>query len=223
MKSLLDGINQCVPAADGWQDSESSMQIDLLARCAQHVGEHPELMLLHSIPNGDWRGVRTAVKIKAEGQLSGMPDLCLPAPRCHFGALYVELKKKDRKPSPAQVEVMNLLHLAGNKVVLTNSIHVALRSILEYIQLPPPIDTIAAACENYSLTKFILDDGREAYEAFAWINGNKAGKYLTHSQEPMASMLYRALQNFPTDADGWRPEIQCLASESKISGVRGNP
>ena len=47
---------------------------------------------IFAIPNGGARNVVTAAKLKAEGVLAGVPDLCVPMARCGFHGLYIELK-----------------------------------------------------------------------------------------------------------------------------------
>ena len=55
---------------------------------------HPELRLLHAIPNGGNRNIVTAKKLKAEGVKPGVPDLCLPVPIVQYAGLYIELKRR---------------------------------------------------------------------------------------------------------------------------------
>lgn len=54
----------------------------------------PALRLLHAIPNGGKRDIRTAAMLKAEGVKPGVPDICLPVPRGIFHGLYIELKRR---------------------------------------------------------------------------------------------------------------------------------
>ncbi|MGH9837274.1 MAG: hypothetical protein ACREEM_00645 [Blastocatellia bacterium] len=47
---------------------------------------YPVLKLLYAVPNGGDRNLYVARKLKAEGVMAGVADLCLPAARrgCHF-------------------------------------------------------------------------------------------------------------------------------------------
>lgn len=54
----------------------------------------PELQLLHAIPNGGKRDIRTAAMLKAEGVKPGVPDISLPVPRGGKNGLYIELKRR---------------------------------------------------------------------------------------------------------------------------------
>jgi hypothetical protein len=47
---------------------------------------------LFAIPNGGLRNIRTAVRLKREGVLAGVPDLFLAVPKLHYGGLFIELK-----------------------------------------------------------------------------------------------------------------------------------
>lgn len=54
----------------------------------------PELHLMHAIPNGGKRDIRTAAKLKAEGVKPGVPDIFLPVAKGGFHGLYIELKRR---------------------------------------------------------------------------------------------------------------------------------
>lgn len=62
----------------------------------------PELILFHAIPNGGDRDVRVAIKLKAEGVKSGVPDMMLPVVSGGFHGLYIELKVEGNKPTENQ-------------------------------------------------------------------------------------------------------------------------
>ena len=59
--------------------------------------QHPELKLLHHIPNGGKRDARTAANLKKEGVKAGVPDMCLPVARGQYHGLYIELKTRKGK------------------------------------------------------------------------------------------------------------------------------
>jgi hypothetical protein len=65
-------------------------------------GQHPELCLLHSIPNGGKRNAMEAARLKKEGVLAGVSDVFLPVARGGYHGLYIEMKSGKGKPSDAQ-------------------------------------------------------------------------------------------------------------------------
>jgi hypothetical protein len=73
----------------------------------------PGLELLHSIPNGGHRPRREAARMKAEGALSGIPDLFLPVPRKGWRGFYIEMKAGTNKLSADQKEMHAKLTLQG--------------------------------------------------------------------------------------------------------------
>lgn len=81
---------------------ESDEQISLFQWAKLMQGQHPELSLLHSIPNGGKRNIREAARLKREGALAGVSDIFLPVARGGFHGLYIELKIKGNKPSDNQ-------------------------------------------------------------------------------------------------------------------------
>jgi hypothetical protein len=103
----------------------------------------PELRLLHAIPNGaklpwlrDKRGQRfspQAFKLKAEGLRSGVPDLCLPAPRKGYHGLYIELKHGDNKPTDDQVWWLDRLSEQGYLALVCWEADEAIEAIGEYL------------------------------------------------------------------------------------------
>ena len=53
--------------------------------------------LIYAIPNGGQRNVIVASKLKAEGVLSGVPDLHIPIAKKGFHGLYIELKEWQKR------------------------------------------------------------------------------------------------------------------------------
>lgn len=78
--------------------------------------QYPELKLLHHIPNGGKRDVRTAANLKKEGVKAGVPDICLPVAKDAYYGLYIELKVGKNKPSIKQKEWIEALKEQGYKV-----------------------------------------------------------------------------------------------------------
>jgi len=95
--------------------TESQEQEALIAR-AQH---HPVLKnLIYAIPNDGKRNIVTGYKFKKRGLRAGMPDICVPIASKGYHALYIELKKSDRKNNPTKKQTECMMHLknVGNAV-----------------------------------------------------------------------------------------------------------
>jgi len=75
--------------------SEHGHQAALICWSKRKSLYHPEMQLLHAIPNGGSRDKITAGKLKAEGVLPGVFDLFLPVSRKGFHGLYIEMKKEE--------------------------------------------------------------------------------------------------------------------------------
>lgn len=82
------------------KESDEQQALFVWSKLAQ--AQHPELSLLHSIPNGGKRNRLEAIRLKREGALAGVSDIFLPVSRGGFHGLYIELKVKDGKPSSNQ-------------------------------------------------------------------------------------------------------------------------
>lgn len=54
----------------------------------------PELRCLFAVPNGGWRRIGVAVKLKAEGVRAGVPDIMLAVSRGNYHGLFIEMKKR---------------------------------------------------------------------------------------------------------------------------------
>ena len=73
--------------------TEHQEQVALFEWTAWMARRHPDLLLMHAIPNGGKRDIRTAARLKAEGVKPGVPDIFLPVPKNGKHGLYIELKR----------------------------------------------------------------------------------------------------------------------------------
>ena len=119
--------------------SESTEQQALFEWAAIYSTETPELDMLYAIPNQGGAGygaMRRGMKMKAEGQKKGIPDLCLPVRRANWNALYVEMKDvKGGRMSPHQLDWAVKLTLYENCCILAYGFDAARSAIMEYLTL----------------------------------------------------------------------------------------
>ena len=116
---------------------EQAEQIKVFDWKRTNEKQYPALKLLHSIPNGTYSHIYTAIITKRMGILSGMPDICLPInpiPETH-NALYIEMKHGKNKLSKSQKTIKKLLEGAGNKVVVCYSSEEAINEIKNYLAI----------------------------------------------------------------------------------------
>lgn len=118
--------------------SEHEEQARVMAWAKVNTNTYPALVLLHSIPNGGFRAKTTASWMKREGQLAGMPDLCLPVPHIDasgnvWHSLYIEMKRMDGRLSDSQTAIISKLRQYQNKVVVCFGAEAAIAALQEYL------------------------------------------------------------------------------------------
>lgn len=91
--------------------SEHEEQVALITWARASAWRYPELRWLYAVPNGGERHPAVAMKMKAEGVLAGVPDLCLPVPRGTYHGAYVEMKREGGRVTFLQSQWG--VHLAG--------------------------------------------------------------------------------------------------------------
>ena len=91
--------------------------------------------LLFAIPNGGFRGKATAAKLKAEGVVAGVADLCLAVPKGGYGALYIEMKQKGNYQQPNQKRWQKICESVGNRYVVCKTIEEFMSEINGYLRL----------------------------------------------------------------------------------------
>lgn len=90
--------------------------------------------IIYSIPNGGYRSSTTAKEMKMEGQLPGIPDLCVPVAKKGHHSLYLEMKNgKQGRLSDHQKEIIPILEREGHKVVVCRTFDEFRKEIEEYL------------------------------------------------------------------------------------------
>ena len=89
-------------------------------------------LIIFSIPNGGKRGFKTAVKLKKEGQLSGVSDLCVLLP--NGKTVFIEMKKQEGgKLSETQKDFINKSQSLGHIVIVANGCNDASKQFIDYL------------------------------------------------------------------------------------------
>lgn len=90
-------------------------------------------MLLFAIPNGGHRNIITAMRMKREGVVSGIPDLFLSLPRNEFHGMYIELKSGKNKLTSNQELFFQSAIKHNYKCEVITSVNQFIREVSYYI------------------------------------------------------------------------------------------
>lgn len=115
--------------------SEHQEQVAVFIWAELHQTTRPELALLHAIPNGGHRHKAVAIRLKAEGVKSGVPDIVWPLPRGRFHGLYLEMKYGKNKPSQNQKWWLGQLEKQGYSTTVCWGFEEAIDAIETYYSL----------------------------------------------------------------------------------------
>jgi len=101
-------------------------------------------IVIFAIPNAAKRSFRLAAKMKAEGMVSGIPDLFIAKAilRCNYGkcgkiyhGLFIELKRsKSEKPTDNQVYYLQKLKEAGYQTAVCHSFEEFQQTVNDYLK-----------------------------------------------------------------------------------------
>ena len=134
------------------EESEHTHQVNLFHWANIFKLSHPELQMMFAIPNGGFRHIRTAIKLKLEGVKPGVPDIFLAYPAKKYtllpngdiardehefyNGLFIELKKEHNgRLSAYQSEWIMKLNNAGYKCAVCHGWIAAAEVVCQYLNL----------------------------------------------------------------------------------------
>jgi len=121
------------------QPNEEQEQMAVMRWAALMTDTHPELSLLHAIPNGARTSMSVAKRLKATGLRSGVPDLHLPVARHGYIGCWVELKRQlGGKTSAEQHWWHSELIKQGHSVTVCPGAESAIGVLAAYLGVPMP-------------------------------------------------------------------------------------
>jgi hypothetical protein len=113
---------------------------------------YPVLKLLYAVPNGGDRNLRVARKLKAEGVLAGVADLCLPAARRGYHGLYIEMKSEEGAATEEQKEFLRGVSAEGYCAVIAQGVDEARAALEWYLGItdhePPSVFNTNLICQS---------------------------------------------------------------------------
>ena len=89
---------------------------------------------LYASPNGGHRYKSVAVKLKAEGVRSGIPDLTLPVPNGGYHGMFIEMKTPKGRVTDTQKDWIDFLNAYGYYAVVCFGSDQARAEIKAYLE-----------------------------------------------------------------------------------------
>jgi hypothetical protein len=111
--------------------SEHTEQAALVRWAAYH--HDARLDMLFAIPNGGWRHVATARRLKEEGVKAGVPDLFLAVPCGKWHGLFVEMKAGQNTTTDAQDAWLEALAGQGYRTAVCHGFDEARATLESYL------------------------------------------------------------------------------------------
>ena len=113
-------------------EAEQQKQVVTWARWASKSGKYPMLEMLHCSLNGVKLSKTQASIAKAQGMLSGVPDLFLPVPKNGYHGLFIEMKYGSNKVTENQEKFLQNAANVGYAVSVCYSAQEAIKRIEDY-------------------------------------------------------------------------------------------
>ena len=113
---------------------EALEQAKVIAWARANKRNYPYLWMLHCSLNGVKLSAIQASIAKAQGMLSGVPDLFLPVPKNGYHGLFIEMKYGSNKVTENQEKFLQNAANAGYAVSVCYSANEAIKRIEDYYQ-----------------------------------------------------------------------------------------
>lgn len=113
------------------QQEEHILQVT----CVEWFRDHFKNSIIFAIPNGGWRKLLTAIKLKAEGATAGVPDLCIPEPCGDKHGLWIEMKVKGGVVRDTQKAMIQKLRDKGYQVDVCYNFLDFRNSVMSYFNI----------------------------------------------------------------------------------------
>jgi hypothetical protein len=137
------------------RELERAQQVALIKWVRTVRDIYPALKLLYAVPNGGKRNLRVARKLKAEGVLAGVADLCLPAALRGYHGLYLEMKSEEGVATKEQKEFLRGVLGEGYCAVIAQGVDEARATLLWYLGItdhePPSVIKTKLICRAHIL------------------------------------------------------------------------
>lgn len=124
--------------ADRRAEPEHEEQKSLFYWASLHEARIPELRWLYAIPNGRFRHISEAVKLKAEGVRAGVPDVALDVARGGYHGLRIEMKAPGRASTTSDIQLAwhQFLRAQGYDVRVFDDWRAAWNHLMVYLGHP---------------------------------------------------------------------------------------
>ena len=120
----------------GLNPSEHTEAVRFMRVVRLHEPRYPALCWLFAIPNGGWRNLTVAQKLKGEGVRRGVHDYCWPYKAGTYPGLFVELKSRGGQPTKEQRDFAEFVQQQGYMAVFVKGWEDAWKAVCEYAGIP---------------------------------------------------------------------------------------
>jgi hypothetical protein len=120
------------------KQEEHALQVALFVKVndVEQQIRRPALALVFAVPNGSYRTIGAATRLKMEGVKPGPPDVWCPVPRGGYTGLVIEMKAPGGSLSPEQADWLSALAREGWKTAVHTTDAGAWAELIAYLDLP---------------------------------------------------------------------------------------